>query len=125
MGGVVQDAKCHPYHRGHALAGPHLAAEAIGLRATVQQVRHTGQLVGSQAAGGARRWLVAQRLRAAQAGSRHPVADRGGADPQGLGNLALRPALLFEVPGLQAAGFFPIVRDRVHTEQGSTQSLPC
>ena len=123
MGGVVQDAKRHPYHRGHALAGPHLAAEAIGLRAAVQQLGHTGQLLGSQAAGGARRWLMAQRLRAAHAGSRHPLADRGGADPQGLGNLALRPALLFEVPGLQAACFFPGVRWWIHTWQVTTGSF--
>jgi hypothetical protein len=124
MGGVIEHAKLDTDHLGHALPGPHLAAEAIGLGATVQQVRQTGQLVGSQPAGGARRWLMAQRLWAAQAGSLHPLADRSGADPQGRGNLALRPALLFEVPGLQAACFFPIVWDWVHTEQRSTRSLP-
>ena len=124
MGGVIEHAKLDTDHLRHALPGPHLAAAAIGLGAAVQQVGQTRQLCGSQPAGRARRWAMTQRLRAAQAGSRHPLADRGGADPQGLGNLALRPALLFEVPGLQAACFFPIVRDRVHTKQGSTRSLP-
>jgi hypothetical protein len=37
----------------------------------------------------------------------------------------LGPALLCEVPGVQASGFFPVVRDWVHTEQGSTRSLSC
>jgi hypothetical protein len=116
MGGVIEHAKLDTDHRRHARPGPHLATEAIGLGAPVQQVRPTGQLVGSQAAGGAGRGLMAQRLRATHAGSLHPLADRGGADTEGLGNLPLRPALLFEVPGLQAACFFPIVRDWVHTQ---------
>jgi hypothetical protein len=97
MGGVIEPAKLDTDHLGHALPGPHLAAEAIGLGATVQQAGQTGQLVGSQPAGCARRWLMAQRLWTTHAGSLHPLADRGGADPQGLGNLALRPALLFKV----------------------------
>ncbi len=51
MGGVVQDAKRHPYHLGHALAGPHLAAESVGFRATMQRLGQTGQLLGGQPTG--------------------------------------------------------------------------
>lgn len=40
----------------------------------------------------------------------HPLADRPFADTQGLGDLALGPALLLKAPGLQPSGFFPIVR---------------
>ena len=57
-GGVVQDAKRHPYPLGHALARPHLAAEAIGFRATMQPLGQAGQLLGGQPAGCSRGGLL-------------------------------------------------------------------
>jgi hypothetical protein len=53
---------------------------------------------------------MAQGLRAAFACAPHPLADRGFADAQGLGNLALRPALLLVLPGLETPRFFPVGR---------------
>jgi hypothetical protein len=44
MGGVIDDAKRHTDHLRHALPGPHLAAEAIGLGALLQQGRQAGEL---------------------------------------------------------------------------------
>ncbi len=54
MGGVIDDAKFHPHHLGHPFPGPHLAAKAIGLGATVQEVGEAGELLGSQSPGGTR-----------------------------------------------------------------------
>jgi hypothetical protein len=56
------------------------------------------------------------------AGTFHPLTDGRLADAQCLGHLALRPALLLELPGLQPSAFFPVVRWRVHTWQGTTAS---
>ena len=114
MGGVIDNAKCPTDHLRHALPGPHLAAEAIGLGATAQQVGQMRQQVGSQAAGRAGRRAMAEGLRAVLPCPFQPLADGGGADPQGLGNVPLGPTLLPEMPGLQSARFFPVVRDRVH-----------
>ena len=52
---------------------------------------------------------MAKRLRASVAGAFHPLADGAFADTEGLGDLALGPTLLLEVPGLEPSGFFPIV----------------
>jgi hypothetical protein len=120
MRGVIANAKCHTDHLRHAFPSPHLAAEAIGFGATVQRVGQPRQRRGRPPAGCARRGLTAQRLGAAQVGALQPLADRGGADPQSLGHVPLEPTLLPEMPGLQAACFFPVVRCRVHAWQGST-----
>jgi hypothetical protein len=50
---------------------------------------------------------MAQGLRAASACAPQPLADSGFADAQGLGNLALRPALLLVLLGLETPRFFP------------------
>jgi hypothetical protein len=42
-----------------------------------------------------------------------PLAARSFADAHGLGDLALGPAFFLEEPGLQPAGFFPVVERRV------------
>ena len=94
MGGVGQDATRHPYHLGHALAGPHLAAEAIGLGALLQQGRQAGELRMSEACWGSRGWPMTQRVRPAVPSACHPLTDRPFADAQGGGDLALGPALL-------------------------------
>jgi hypothetical protein len=60
-----------------------------------------------------------ERLGASCAGPWHPRTDGALADTQGLGDPALRPALLFEVPSLQAPSVFPIVRCRVHPEEST------
>jgi hypothetical protein len=54
-----------------------------------------------------------QGLRAAFAGAPHPRADRGFADAQGLGQLALSPALRLLLPGLETSGCFPVGRRAV------------
>jgi hypothetical protein len=48
------------------------------------------------------------------AGPCHPLTDGPLTDPQGLCNLALRPTLLLEVPGLHAPRFLSAVRYMVH-----------
>jgi hypothetical protein len=64
---------------------------------------------------------VTERLGAALPGTRHPLADGAFADAKRLGNLALRPPLLLEAPGLQSPGFFPVVRCLVHAWQSITE----
>jgi len=63
---------------------------------------------------------MAKRFRASVAGACHPLTDGSFADAKGLGNLALGPALLFEMPGLEPSGFSPVVGCRVHAWEYST-----
>jgi hypothetical protein len=79
------------------------------------------QLFGGEPARSAGRWTGSERLRSPLPGTRHPLTDGPLADAQGLGNLVLGPALLLEVPGLQASGFFPVVGCRVHASQSITE----
>lgn len=65
---------------------------------------------------------MTQSLRAVLPSPFQPLADGGGVDPQGLGDLSLSPALLLEAPGMQPSGFFPEVRCRVHAWQRSISS---
>jgi uncharacterized protein (DUF433 family) len=54
-------------------------------------------------------------------GAFHPLADSPFADAQCLGDLALRPALLYEVPGMQTSNFFPVCMWAVHAWEGITK----
>jgi hypothetical protein len=107
---MIGNATRQAHHGSNPATGPHLASKAIGLGAAVQQLGQTCQLVGGQPQGRSRGRLMAQSPWAAFAGAPHPLADRGCADAQGLGNLALRPAFLFEVPSLEPSSFFPVGR---------------
>jgi hypothetical protein len=88
----------------------------------MQQLGQAGQLFGRQPPRSPRWRPTPERLGTNVAGPCHPLTDRARADPQRLGNLALRPALLLEVPGLESSGFFPGVRCGVHASQSTTRS---
>jgi hypothetical protein len=64
-----------------------------------------------------------QGLGASLTGTRHPLTDGPLADPHGFGDLALGPACLLEVPGLQTSCFFPSMACRVHAWQCITDRL--
>jgi hypothetical protein len=110
MDGMVGDAQLQAHHGGDPATGPYVAPEAIGLGAAVQRLGQMRQLVGGQPPGCARGRPMAQGLRAAFACAPHPLADGGFADAQGLGNLALRPALLLVLPGWETPCFLPVAR---------------
>ena len=122
MARMVRDAEFQTNHGGDPATGPDLAPKAIGFGPSVQQLGQARQLLGDQPAGGPRVGPMPERLGAPVAGPRHPLADGPLADPQGLGDLALSPALLLEVPGLQPSRLFPVVRCRVHAWQSTTGS---
>jgi hypothetical protein len=63
---------------------------------------------------------MAKRIRSSGAGPFHPLTDGSFAHAAGLGDLALGPALLFEVPGLKPSGFSPVAGCMVHTWEYST-----
>jgi hypothetical protein len=107
---MVGDAECQPKHGSDPAAGPDFSPEAVRCGATVQEFGQSGELLGRQSARGPRCGPVAEGLQPALAGTCHPLTDRPFADAEGFGNLALGPALLFEVPSLEPSGFFPIVR---------------
>ena len=113
MGGMVDHTTLQTHHLGHTFPGPAVAAEAIGSGTAAHQGGQRCELIARESARGSGRGLVAYGPQAIQAGSLHPLADGGFADPQGFGDVAPGPALLREVPGLQAPGFFPRVRCRV------------
>jgi hypothetical protein len=114
MGEMVRDATREADHRGDAAPGPELAPEAIGFGASLQQRREVGAWLGGQPGRGTWGRPMAQRVRASVAGAFHPLTDSPFADAEGLGDLALGPALLFEVPGLEPSGFSPVGGCRVH-----------
>ena len=111
---VVGHAERQAKDRGDSAPRPHVATETIGLGPPVQEVGKTGQLFGSQAPGRASRRARPQRLWAAIAATFHPLAHSRLTDAQRRGNLALRPALLLEVPGLEPSRFFPVLRCGLH-----------
>ena len=114
MDGVVRDAKLEAEHRGDPATGPELPSKAVGFGPTVQEFGHTGPLFGGQPARRTGTMPMSEGLRSPLTGTGHPLADRPFADTQGFGDLALRPALLLEVPGLEPSGFFPIFGYAVH-----------
>jgi hypothetical protein len=59
MGGVIDNAERHANHLGHALAGPELSAEAIGVGAALQHCGQLGELLNRQPARGSRGWGMA------------------------------------------------------------------
>jgi hypothetical protein len=123
MTGVIRDAEFPADDGGDPTAGPELSAKAIGSRTSVQQLGQAGQLLGRQPPRGPGSRPAPKRLGTDVAGPCHPLTDRALADTQGFGNLALRPALLLEVPGLHAPRFLPGVRCRVHVWQSTTGAL--
>ena len=86
-----------------------MAAKAIGFSAPVQQLGQTGKLVSGPPAHRPRGCPVVEGFRPALAGACQPLADGPFADPQRLGNLPLRPALLVEGPRLKTSCFLPVV----------------
>jgi hypothetical protein len=115
-GEMVRDATREANHRGEAAPCPELAPEAIGVGALLQQRREVGVWLVGQPGRGTRRWPMAQRFHASVAGACHPLTDGAFADAEGLGDLALGPALLFQVPGLESSGFSPVRGCRVHAQ---------
>jgi hypothetical protein len=111
---MVGNAKLRPNHGGDPAARPERPPEPVGLGAAVQEGRQAGQLLGGQAPGSTRGKTMPECLGTTHPGSFHPLADGSFADTQCLGDSALRPAPLLELPGLQPPGFFPILGCRVH-----------
>jgi hypothetical protein len=124
MHGVVTDPKSPADDRRHASAGPELPPEAIGFGAPMQERRQMSPLFGGQAAGRTGVPTSLQGLGAARAGTLHPLADGPLADAEGVGDPALGPAPLLELPSLAPPDFFPIVGYRVHAWQFTT-GCPC
>lgn len=120
---MIGDAEFQADDGGDARTGPQLSTKAIGCGPALQQRGQAGELVGRQPPRGPGWGPAPERLGAGFAGPCHPLTDGALADPQGLGDQTLRPALLLEVPGLQAPRFFPVVRCRVHASQSTTGSL--
>jgi hypothetical protein len=87
-----------------------------------QQRREVGALLVGQPARGTRWWPMAKRFRASVASAFHPLTHGSFADAEGLGALALGPALLFEVPGLEPSSFSPVVGCIVHAWEDSTDT---
>jgi hypothetical protein len=72
----------------------------VSCGALLQQGRQAGALGGGQPAASPRRGSVPEGFWAPRSATRHPLAARALADTQGRGDLARRPAVRFEVPGL-------------------------
>jgi hypothetical protein len=97
-----RDVKFHANHGGDPATGPELPSVAIRFGTALQRGRLAGELLGGQPAGRPRRLSMAEGFRTTRSATLHPLADRALADTKGRGDLALRPVLLLEVPGLQS-----------------------
>jgi hypothetical protein len=69
---------------------------------------HAGQVFRRQPPRGHGWRPMPESLGTDVAGPCHPLTDRALADPQSHGNLALRPVLLLEVPGLEPSASFQV-----------------
>jgi hypothetical protein len=105
---MIGDAKLQADDGGDPRAGPEIAAKAIGGGTSVQEGGQPGEPLGREPAWGPRWGPVAEGFQPSCPGTLHPLADSGCADPQRFGDLALGPALLLEVPGLQPSSFLPV-----------------
>ena len=110
MARMIGDTKFRSNDGRNSATCPQLPPEAIGFGAMLQQGRQAGELRIGQPAAGPRGWSMPEGFRATLSAALHPLTDRAFADPQGRSDLALRPTMLFEVPGLQASSFLPVVR---------------
>jgi len=104
---MIGNPKFELNHRGNTPAGRDLSPKAIGSGTPVQELGQTGELFSRESPWGPRRGPVAEGGWTFIARTLHPLADAGLADPQGFGNLPLRPAFLPELPGLEPSGFLP------------------
>lgn len=95
-------------HGRHALGCPQVAAEAAGFGAAGQERGQLRPLLGRQLGPAARRGMPAQGLGAPGAGPLEPLAHRALRHAQRLGDPALRPTLLRQLPGAAPAIFSPV-----------------
>ena len=115
---VVGDAEHACDDFGDAGAGPDIADEAEGRGSTSQEQRKASKLVRSEAGRSARREPRAHGLDATSASAFEPLADSALGNAKGLGNFALLPPVLMELPGTKATPFAPIlwIRSGLHNQ---------
>ncbi len=104
---VIGDTEFQTDNGRDPTAGPEFSAKAVSWRTALQQLGQAGEWLGSQPPRGPGRGPTPERLGTDVAGPRHPLTDRARADAQGFGYLALGPASLLELLGLESSGFFP------------------
>jgi hypothetical protein len=107
---MVGDAKLQAHDDGDPTTGPHVSLKSIGGRATFEEFGQAGELLACQAACRTRWRVTPERIGPLVAGTAHPLTDGPFADAKHLGDAALSPPLLLEVPGLKPSGFFPMGR---------------
>jgi hypothetical protein len=114
MTGMVGNPILEPNYRGDPPPGPQLSTKAIRCGPPLQEFGQAGELLGREPARGSGRRTVSQSIGAFLVGALHPLTDGAFTDAERFGDLALGPALLLEMPGLEPSGFFPVGRCRVH-----------
>ncbi len=110
MIGMIADMELVLDELRDAAAGPDLTAKAKGSSTFAQQGNQLRMLVRTQQGFGAGRGVVTQSLDAMQGRSLQPLADRALCDAQGFGDLLLRPTLVVQFPGTEAATLLPTSR---------------
>lgn len=105
---MVRDGELPPDEFGDSRARPDLAAEAVCLRAVREQLGYQRALGLGQLGGGPQMRAGRQCLIAPLAHEAHPLADGGGRDGEGFGDLLLPPASALQRHRAAAAEFFPI-----------------
>ncbi|MDQ3830496.1 MAG: hypothetical protein M3361_14580 [Candidatus Tectomicrobia bacterium] len=123
MAGMIPDTKLQGHDGSNSAAGPELPPEAIGFGALVQERGQASELCGRHPPGRPRGWAMTEGIWSPLASTCQPLADGPCADAQRCGDLALPPALLREVPGLETSGFFPVGGCAVHAWECSATPL--
>src|SRR5687767_8008133 len=100
---MIADAELALDQAGNACLSPNVTDKTVGLCATLEQdgkllalrLRELGYRAGTGA--------ISQRVSSAGSSAGNPLANCPLTDAQCRGDLLLRPALLMQVPGTQAA----------------------
>src|SRR4051794_6919185 len=93
---------------GNACLRPNIADKAVGFSARLEHVGKPLTLLLSQLRRRAWMGAISQRDRSARSSTGNPLADCALSHAQRDGDLFLRPAVLMQVPGTQAAAFAPV-----------------
>ena len=110
---VVVDTELLLDDAGDAGAGPDVTAEAVGLRPVPEELWDHALLGGREFGRVAWRGPCQERLGTAVAGGSEPTADGLLGDAQGIADLTLAPALLFQKQRPQPPPLSPVNWDEV------------
>jgi len=126
MIGMIANPKFVADDLSDATGGPNRPAKSKGFGTFEEQRDQLRVLIRRQQWARPRSRMVPQSRDPVQLGAGHPLADCALCDPQGVGDLPLRPPFLVQFPGPKATTFRPTSRWRriCCTHEPGVQQIP-